>query len=329
MKKKLLYAGTLTLALALAVLFGVLLPSRFLQLSVDIHWKNAATAFFSVLILGAFLIETLYDRVEFKKDILAFGRYRYLLGNLVSRDIKTKYRRSVLGMLWSVLNPLLMMAVLSTIFSYVIRVPITGQGGFALFYLVGYLIFSFVSEATNLSLSSVLSASSLIKKVYIPKYIFPLEKCLYATVNLLFSMIAFVVVFVVFMFMGRVTPSFTMLLFPLPLLYLFLFSFGFSLILASLNIFFRDTAHLYSVFLTVWMYASPILYPLDILPLWLQNLLRFNPLYHYVTYFRNILLYGTVPSLSENLVCLLFSVLFLLLGITVFRKNQGKFILHL
>ena len=314
-----------------AFLFGYLLRNRATPAGApkDIHWFLAISAFFLVLIPLAFLIETLYDKKEFKKDLCAFSNYKYLLGNLVSRDIKTKYRRSVLGMLWSVLNPLLMMAVLTTIFSHVIRVEITAEGGFALFYLVGYIVFNFVSESTSLSLTSVLNAAPLIKKVYVPKYIFPLEKCLYAMVNMLFSMIAFVIVFVAFVFMGRVTPHATMLLFPLPVLYILVFGLGLSLILATLNVFFRDIAHLYSVFLTVWMYATPILYPADILPAWLQSIMRFNPLAHYVTYFRNVLLYGVVPSLEENLICIAFSVLFLLLGITVFRKNQNKFILHM
>ncbi len=329
MKKKLYLGGSCLLALCAALLFGIVLPNRATPAGapLDIHWFNAFAAFFVVLIPLFFLIETLSDLESFKKDLRALGKYKYLLGNLISRDIKTKYRRSVLGMLWSVLNPLLMMAVLTTIFSHIIRVEV--EGGFAMFYLVGYIVFSFVSESTTLSLTSVLSAAPLIKKVYIPKYIFPLEKCVYSTVNMLFSMIAFVIVFVVFAFMGRVSPHLSMLLFPLPVLYVFVFSLGFSLILASLNIFFRDVAHLYSVFLTVWMYASPIIYPVDILPAWLASFMRFNPLYHYVTYFRDVLLYGRIPSLAENLTCILFSVLFLLLGITVFRKNQDKFILHI
>ena len=103
-------------------------------------------------------------------------RYKYLLYDLVAKDIKTKYRRSVLGILWSVLNPLLMMLVLTAVFSNIIRVEV--EGGFALFYLTGYIIFNFVSESTSFSLTTITNAASLIKKVYIPKYIFPLEKCI-------------------------------------------------------------------------------------------------------------------------------------------------------
>lgn len=332
MKKRLCYGAILLVSFGTALLFGVLLWNTVENQSVgawDVHFGRLISSFFLTLIPLSFLLETLWDREEFVRDVRAFGRYKHLLWNLVERDIKTKYRRSALGLLWSVLNPLLMMAVLSTVFSVVLRVEITAPGGYALFYLVGYLLFNFVSESTALSLTSVLGASALVKKVYVPKYIFPLEKCLCSLVNLLFSMVAFVIVFVVFALMGRVAPHPAMLLFPLPILYAFVFSFGLSLLLASLNIFFRDVAHLYGVFLTVWMYATPILYPMENTPGVLRLLVDLNPLTHYVNYFRDVLLYGRIPSPRENLVCILFALLFLLLGVTVFRKNQQKFVLHM
>lgn len=331
MKKKLFYTGIFLLATGVALFFGVFYRNRITPRETpwDIHWGLTVGLFFGILIPALFFDHLRSDPVSFQTDLAAFGRYKHLLGNLVSRDIKTKYRRSVLGMLWSVLNPLLMMLVLTAVFANVIRVQITAPGGFALFYLLGYLIFNFVSESTNLSLTSVLAAAPLIKKVYVPKYIFPLEKCLYSVVNLLFSMIAFVVVFAFFALRGKIAPHLSMLLFPLPLVYVFVFCWGLSMVISAINVFFRDMAHLYGVFLTVWMYATPILYPADILPEWLQKVMRFNPLSHYVTYFRDILLYNTVPSFGENLICVLFSVLTLLLGITVFRKSQDKLILHL
>ncbi len=271
--------------------------------------------------------EAFFDRKEFKKDIYSLRRYKYLLHDLVGRDLKIKYRRSVLGLLWSVLNPLLMMLVLTAVFSNIMRVQV--EGGFALFYLTGYIMFNFISESTNMSLSSVYYASGLIKKVYLPKYLFPLEKCIFCFVNMVFSLLAFVIVFVVFIFMGKASLHATMLLFLVPMLYLFIFSLGLSLLLAAVYIFFRDIGHIYGVLLTVWMYASPVIYPVSILPAWLASVMKLNPLYHYITYFRSIMLYGTLPSLSDNLICLLFSVAMLCFGITVFRKSQDKFILYI
>ncbi len=295
------------------------------RLHANVFW--VFLLFLAPLMLLWSVTEALFDRKEFKKDITSLKRYRYLLLDLVGRDLKTKYRRSTLGLLWSVLNPLLMMLVLTAVFSNIIRVEV--EGGFALFYLTGYIMFNFVSEATNMSLSSVYYASGLIKKVYLPKYLFPLEKCIFSFVNMLFSLIAFVIVFIVFACMGKIAPHASMLLFPLPMLYLFVFSLGLSLVLSAVYIFFRDVGHIWGVLLTVWMYASPVIYPVSILPAWLGSLMRFNPLYHYITYFRNVMLYGTLPSLADNAVCILFAVAMLAFGITVFRKSQDKFILYI
>jgi ABC-2 type transport system permease protein len=146
---------------------------------------------------------------------------------------------------------------------------------------------------------------------------------------MLFSLIAFVLVFGIFLATGKVEIHATMLLFFIPMIYIFIFAFGLNLILSTLNVFFRDVGHLWGVFVTVWMYATPIIYPINIVPEWLQSIIRFNPLYHYVTYFRNVMIYGTVPSLTDNLICFGFSLIFLLVGITVFRKNQDKFVLHI
>lgn len=279
-----------------------------------------------LVLLWAFL-NAYYDKVAFKKDIVAMKRYKYLLYDLVSRDIKTKYRRSVLGILWSVLNPLLMMLVLTAVFSQIIRVEV--EGGFALFYLTGYIIFSFVSESSGFSLVSVINGGGLIKKVYLPKYVFPLEKTIFSFVNMLFSLIAFVLVFVIFLITGQVEPHLTMLLFVVPMLYVFVFALGLNLVLSTLNVFFRDVGHLWGVFMTVWMYATPIIYPISMVPEWLQSIIRFNPLYHYVTYFRNVMIYGTLPSLTDNLICIGFSVMMLAIGVTAFRKSQDNFVLHI
>ena len=175
-----------------------------------------------------------------KGYIETFNKYRYLLGNLISRDLKVKYRRSSLGFLWSILNPLLMMLVVTTVFQYVMKFDTSQISDFTIFYLTGSLIYNFVSEATSTALTSVVASSALIKKVYIPKYLFPLEKTLFSFVNMLLSLIALVIMLIV-----RRTPiTWTVLLFPIPLLYTLIFCIGFGLILATLNVFFRDIAHL-------------------------------------------------------------------------------------
>ena len=267
------------------------------------------------------IVEIRCNQEEYSKMMRSLVKYRCLLADLVSRDIKTKYRRSILGILWSVLNPLLMMLVLTAIFSNIFRFDIQD---FPVYYLTGYILFNFVSEATNFSMVAIIGATGLIKKVYIPKILFPLEKCLFSLVNFAFSLVAAVIVFLIV----GVPPSRTMLLFFVPVLYLLVFNFGFGLILATINTFFRDVGYLYNVFVTLWMYLTPIIYPITALPDWMQGIVKVNPLYHYVEYFRSVTLYGKLPSLGDNLICIAFSLIFLFIGVTVFQKKQDKFILY-
>ena len=185
-----------------------------------------------------------------------FWRYRYLLWNLVSRDFKLKYRRSVLGVLWSVLNPLLMCLVYWAVFSSLMDMRGSGIDNFPVFLMCGQLLFNFFNEATSSSMSSVLSAAPLLKKVYIPKYIFPLEKCCFAMVNCVFSFVALLLVMI---FTGA--PFHLTLLEALyPLITLFFFSLGVGLFLAAATVFFRDIMHIWSVFITALLYFSAIFY---------------------------------------------------------------------
>lgn len=288
---------------------------------LNVNYQRLLLLFLLPLSLALLVIEVFCDKEGFRKMMTSLKKYRCLLIDLVSRDIKTKYRRSVLGIMWSVLNPLLMMLVLTAVFSNIFKFDIED---FPVYYLTGFIMFNFVSEATNFSMTSIISAAGLIKKVYLPKIVFPLEKCLFALVNFAFSLIAAVIVFLIV----GVQPSWTMILFFIPVLYLFVFNFGFSLILVTLNTFFRDVGYLYNVFVTLWMYLTPIIYPISVLPGWMQSIVRINPLYHYIEYFRAVTLYGTIPSLESNLICIAYSMIFLFLGVMVFQKNQNKFIFY-
>ncbi len=258
------------------------------------------------------------------KFLYDMKRFMPLLKNLVSKDFKIKYRRSVLGIAWSVLNPLFTMLVITTVFGRLLKIQIDN---FATFYIVGSAIWNFFSEATSSSLNSIISAAPLIKKVYIPKYLFPIEKCLFSLVNFAFTLIAVVIVM---LFQGFV-PSVTTVLFPIPVIYCFIFVCGTSLFLSAATVFFRDIQHLYSIFLTALMYFTPIIYPLEMLDGYtvVAKLVRLNPVTHYVEYFRNLIMYNTIPSLKENLVCLAMSLLMFTIGACMFKKSQSKFILHI
>ncbi len=257
-----------------------------------------------------------------------FKRYFPLLRNLVSKDVKIKYRRSVLGIAWSVLNPLFTMIVLTQVFGILLKVKVPN---FATYYIVGYSIWSFFSEATSNSMWAILGASSLIKKVYIPKYIFPLEKALFSLVNFGFTLIAVLIV----MLIQGVYPTFTALLFFVPVVYTFIFVCGLCLLLSAANVYFRDIEHLYGVLLTVWMYLTPIIYPMEIFDgngrftNIVKNIVLLNPITHYVQYFRAVMMYNTVPGLKENAICLVSSLIVFAFGAFVFKKAEGKFILHI
>ena len=186
-------------------------------------------------------------------------------------------------------------------------------------------MFDFFSQATSGAMSSVVTGSSLLKKVYIPKYIFPLSKVLFAFVNLLFSLIALLFVMIV----TRTPFRLTLLLLPLPLIYICIFALGIGLILATYTVFFRDIMHLYGVILTAWMYFTPLFYPAEIIQDKLLWLLRCNPLFHMITMLRNIVLYDKVPTLKNNIVCLSFGLIALGIGLFVFYKKQDEFILSI
>ena len=251
-----------------------------------------------------------------------FIKYYDLLIALLLRDIKIKYKRSILGFAWSILNPLLMMIVMSIVFSTIFKTDIKN---FPIYLITGQVIFSFFSEATNTAMTSIISNGGLIKKVYIPKYIFALSKVMFSFTNMLFSLVAVVIVAIATKL--PITPA--ILLFPLPLIYVFIFSLGVGLLLASYAVFFRDLLHLYGILLLIWTYLTPIFYPITILPENVKKVIMFNPMFVYIDNFREIILYGKVPSLSSNLLCICYSLIALLVGTLAFRKTKDKFIFYI
>lgn len=259
-----------------------------------------------------------------KKFCYDFKRFSPLLKNLVSKDFKVKYRRSVLGIAWSVLNPLFTMLVLTQVFQMLLRLKIEN---FPTFYIIGAALWNFFSDSTTLSLTAILYAAPLIKKVFVPKYMFPLEKCIFSLINFLFSLIAVVLV----MLIQGVYPTWTTLLFPIPVLYCFIFACGMSLFLSSITVYFRDIIHFYSVFLTLLMYLTPILYDKTFLEGYalVKAVVHLNPMFYFVNYFRDVMMYNTVPGLKDNLICIGISLIAFLIGALTFKKAEGKFILHI
>lgn len=275
--------------------------------------------------MGAFLVCALLLRMNRKTvDIFedTIRKYSFLLSQLVASDFKLKYKRSILGVLWSLLNPLLLMTVQYLVFSNLFKVNIDN---YVIYLMCGNIVFNFFSESTNLALSAIVDSSGLITKVYIPKYIFPIAKVLSSLINFGFSLLAlyFMLLF------NQVPVSGAHVFIILDVLYLTAFSIGFGLILCSAMVFFRDIKFLYGIVLTAWMYFTPIFYPESILQGKLLILAKMNPLFHFIRYFRAIVLDAQIPNVKMNLYCLAFSALTLLIGLIVFRKTQDKFILNL
>ena len=255
------------------------------------------------------------------EKIEGFRRFSPLLRELVVRDIKVRYRHSALGLLWTVLNPLLMMIVITIVFSTLFKQNIEH---FPIYYLAGSLLFSFNSESTTTAMHSMISNASLLKKVYIPKYLFPFSNILSGMVNLAFSLVAMFIVMIV----TGAPFHVTLLLIPIPIFYTFLFATGLGIMLSALTVYFRDIAHFYGVFILAWTYLTPIFYPVSILPPLVMKLMRFNPMYHFVSFMRELVLYGSFPSMKDNLICLLIGLGMLALGLFVFYKKQDKFVLY-
>ncbi len=248
-------------------------------------------------------------------------RYKYLLKQLVLRDFKVKYKASVLGILWSFLNPLLMTLVYHLVFSNLF----SNQDHFVVYLMTGTVLFSFVSESTSLGLSSIVGNAGLISKVYMPKYVFPISKVLSTAINLLITMIPMLVL------MGLSQLRFTKSLLLIPLLVILLIGFciGLSLILSALMVFFRDTQFLWSVVILMWNFISPVFYPESIIPASVLEVYRLNPLYQFMKFLRTIILNGTSPGPECFGFCLLFSVASMVLGLLVFRRLQRKFAIYL
>lgn len=254
--------------------------------------------------------------------IFNFLKYRKLILKLTVKDLKVKYKNSLLGMAWSLLNPLLTMIVLTIVFENIFRFNVDN---FPVYLICGQVVFNFFSESTNLAMSSIFRDGQLIKKVYIPKYIFPISKVLFSFVNMCVSLIA---IFVVCIFTG-VKLTYASLLAPVGLLYVAIFCIGFGLVLCSLGVFFRDLEHIYSVILTIWMYLTPIFYPLNIVPEKYMAFILYNPLYYFVEYIRDTILYGVIPTVQLNVICFAVSVGMFIVGLFVFYKSQDKFVINI
>jgi len=304
-----------------------------LVMTVGGHRLLHATAYFwpFALLLGLacvlLMVVTHLQIQRGKRTVLTVSvdickRYGYLLKQLVWRDFRVKYKASVLGMLWSFLNPLLTMVVYYFVFSALFRSNIEY---FPVYLISGIILFNFFSESTSLGLTAIVGNSSLITKVYMPKYIYPLSKVLSSAINLCIS---FIPLFLVMLITG-IPFSKSLLLLPWVIGFLILFSVGVSLFLSAMNVFFRDTQFLWGVLITMWNFLTPIFYPESIIPEKFLPVYHINPLYQIVYFMRSIVLGGVSPTPITYFYCLAACLIVLVIGLLVFRKSQDRFALYL
>lgn len=254
--------------------------------------------------------------VEFFSTIYFYREYLY---QSVARDLRKRYKRSVLGYLWSMLNPLLMMTIIAVVFSNLMRGKVEN---YAVYLFAGMLPYRFFQSTITESMGSIAGNINIMKQMPIPKYIFPIS---FAISNLVDYLLSLIPLFIVMLVMGH-SFSTVILLFPIMIPALFCLSMGIALVIAVSYVFFHDTQHLTGVMLQALYYMCPIIYTIDMLPKHLLPYFKLNPMFGMTNAIRDIFYAGLLPSVESFLTINLVSLVFLMLGLILFNKTSNKFI---
>lgn len=254
------------------------------------------------------------------EELLEVVRYRNLIKEFVRRDIVTRYKRSALGVVWTMLNPLGTMLIMMVVFYQLFHVK---TPNYPIYVLTGLIVWNFFSQTTSAAPKTLLWSHNLIHRVYIPRTVFALVAVGAGLVNLLLSFIPLAVIMAIL----RVPPSPPLLILPVAIVLLAAFSLGLGLLLSAAVVYFPDVIDIYSILLTAWLYLSAIFYPYDIIPIgyrwWFFNL---NPMYHLVLLFRDPLYYGNWPSAAHLLAAMFVSVVTLVVGWLVFARRADELV---
>lgn len=248
-------------------------------------------------------------------------KHRFLFEELVKRDFKKKYKRTVLGMLWSVLAPLLQLAIMALVFTNIFG---RTQEYYVVYMFTGNLLFTYFRDATQGGMRSLLQNASIFSKVDVPKYMFLLSKNIQALINFGLTLI----VYFIFVLAYGIKPNLSFLMLIYPIICIMVFNIGVGMVLSALYVFFRDTEYLYSVVLTLINYVSVIFYTLDSFTDQVKMLFYLNPIYAYINYFRKIVIYGQIPSLRLHLLCAFYALVMLGIGSFIYKKYNYKFLYY-
>jgi ABC-2 type transport system permease protein len=248
-------------------------------------------------------------------------QYQFLFSQLVHRDFTKKYKRTVLGMAWSVLNPLLHLLVMWLVFS---RFFGNNINHYVIYMFAGNIVYSFFSQSTNQGMTSLIGNASIFTKVNVPKYLFLFSENVTSLINFGLTLIVF---FLFVIFEGLpFTWKFILLLYPI--ICLTVFNLGCGLVLSAWFVFFRDIQYLWSVFTQLLMYLSAIFYSIDRFPQAAQYAFLCNPVYLYLRYFRKIVIDGTVPTIWFHLLAAFYALVMFGLGCLMYKKNNTKFLYY-
>jgi ABC-type polysaccharide/polyol phosphate export permease len=226
----------------------------------------------------------------FIEELLALVHYRELIFQLISRSVKTRYKRSFLGVAWTMVNPLLTMGVLTLVFSSLFRFP---AENYALYVLSGLLLWNFFAQSTTAAMGELMWSGGLVGRIYLPKSAFAVGAIGTGLVNLALAIVPY---FIIAAILGVPIP-FTLIWIPIPVLLTAMFTLGIALAVSTAVVFFQDVLPTYEILLTAWFYLTPVIYPFEFLPEGIQRLVSLNPMYLYIESFRSILFRGELPSL--------------------------------
>ena len=252
------------------------------------------------------------------KKMIDIYKLRYLIYTLVVKDLKVKYKGSVLGFLWSLLNPLLMLMVYTVAFKYIIRIRIDN---FAIFFLCGFLPWTFLSSSLSMGIGSIIDNSNLIKKVFFPREILPLS-------TVFFNLIQFLLTFIILvpaLFIFKIEVGAALSFLPFVIILQMIFVLGCTFILSALSVFYRDIKHFLEIFLQVWFWLCPIIYPITMIPERFRFYYKLNPFAIFIESYRAILLENRIPSVTVFAILITVSLFFLSLGYYVFESNNKRF----
>ena len=251
-----------------------------------------------------------------------FNERKFLLKQLVKRDLTSKYKESVLGVIWSFIKPLCIMLIFTAIFSVLFRFQIKN---FPVYFLTGRIIYEFFIAATSGAMSSIRRNAGILKKIYVPRYMFAVGTISYEFINFLIS---FIILFAVMLITGA-QFHISILFSIIPMILLIIMIVGVGLILAVFNTYFADVSHIYSIFTLLLMYASALFYPMEIVPADIQIIFTLNPLYTAISCFRDCIMYGIFPDISSLLYLAIFSIMVFAVGFLLFRIHEKKLTLEL